>query len=504
MTIAPDTLWSKLEAAFHDSSARSYRYVDAFVYALVLVSLIILGVEPFVQGRASWWLEQIDLVVLGLFAVELTLRVATYRPRRLEVFDMSPPDRLRAHFVARLRFLLRPMQLIDLATVIAVVPALRGLRVLRLLRLLKSKRIFRYGNPFAGLTSAFEADRALFLFAFSVLGIQMVLGGISYYLAERGHPLAHLESPADGLWWALVTLTTVGYGDFTAHTIVGRFVAGVLMVGGMFTLALFAGIVGHSLLNAVLSIREEQFRMSGYVNHIVVCGYEPGSVALLDALSSELDLDRSRVVLFSDQPRPADVPAAFLWVDGDPRKENELGKVRLSDAASVIIVASRSVAPSIADAATILTAFTMRSFMQPHEEKRKRPLHIVAEILDEENVKHARASGVDEIIETRRIGFSMITHSIVFPGVGSLGGKVVAYGDQSLFTGLPAGDIEDRSFGSLARVVRESTGILVLGWRNAQGDHVNPPDDEQVPEDAELIYLATRAALPRPGAVHST
>ena len=87
MTIAPDTLWSKLEAAFHDSSARSYRYVDAFVYALVLVSLIILGVEPFVQGRASWWLEQIDLVVLGLFAVELTLRVARVAGKRVQAAD---------------------------------------------------------------------------------------------------------------------------------------------------------------------------------------------------------------------------------------------------------------------------------------------------------------------------------------------------------------------------------------------------------------------------------
>ena len=62
------------------------------------------------------------------------------------------------------------------------------------------------------------------------------------------------------------------------------------------TVALFAGIVGHSLLNAVLSIREEQFRMSGYVDHVIVCGYERGSDLLLRALQDELSDDEAKLL----------------------------------------------------------------------------------------------------------------------------------------------------------------------------------------------------------------
>ena len=167
------------------------------------------------------------------------------------------------------------------AAIVAVVPALRGLRVLRLLRLLRTVRVFRYGNPFTGLIAAFEADRLLFALGFALLGLQTLLGGISLYLVERGAEGAQVTSVGEGLWWALVTLTTVGYGDYAPVSDLGRVVGGTLMVGGMITLALFAGIVGHSLLNAVLSIREEQFRMSGYVDHVIVCGYERGSDLLL-------------------------------------------------------------------------------------------------------------------------------------------------------------------------------------------------------------------------------
>ena len=70
---------------------------------------------------------------------------------------------------------------------------------------------------------------------------------------------------------------------------VGRVVAGFLMVGGMFFLALFAGIVGHTMLHAVLTIREEAFRMSSIIDHVVICGYEPGTRLLLDAIEEEFD-----------------------------------------------------------------------------------------------------------------------------------------------------------------------------------------------------------------------
>ncbi len=497
-------MWETLQAAFHRPKTRVYRVVEGVVYFLVLLSLALLGLEAIPQSH-DWpglhsVARRIDLVVLGLFAIELTLRVLTYHPPQLDVFEMTFPQRVKTHLKGRLRFLLRPMQLVDLAAVIAVVPGLRGLRMLRLLRLVRTSRFFRYSNPFRGLMHAFESNRLLFTFAYSVLAVETILGGLTIYLVERGVPGAQIASPADGLWWALVTLTTVGYGDFSPVSGLGKIIGGFLMVGGMLTLSLFAGVVGHTLLSAVLSLREEQFRMTGYVNHIIVMGYERGSALLLDALREEIDIEETRVVLFGDRERPTDVPTDFLWVQGDPTKESELEKVRVSHASNIIVVGARAITPQLADAATILTIFTVRSYMRKEQRdaKRKKPLHIVAEILDPENVEHATSAGADEIIETLRLGFSMLSHTVRFQGVGKMTSSMIGAGENNLYTGLLPQDIAmPLPFAEMAAQIHAATGALVIGWRDlgTGQHHVNPPDEEQVPEGAQVLYLAEKPVL---------
>ena len=113
-----------------------------------------------------------------------------------------------------------------------------------------------------------------------------------------------------------------------------------------------------------------------------------------------------------------EVPHQFTWVSGDPTKESELDKVRLDHASAAIIVGSRDMIPQQADAITILTAFTIRRYLRQKDSHghRVRPLYIVAEVLDAENVDHARTAGADEVIETNRLGFSLLAHAIVMPG----------------------------------------------------------------------------------------
>ena len=495
-----------LHAAFHEPDTLRYRTVQGTVWALILTSVLLLVVEALLPpgSPAGPAVRAVDRVLLSIFAVEILLRVGSFRPPVLSVFRRPPFGRLRTHLLSRLQYLLRPIMLVDILAVLALFPELRGLRALRLLRLLRSNRLFRYRNPFAIVLQAFEENGVLFVLAFAVLGTATLLGGLSMYLVEvRDNP--DIVTFTDGLWWALVTTTTVGFGDIAPVTGLGRLIGAVMMVAGMFTLALFAGIVGSSLVSSLVSVQEEQFRMSDYVNHIVVCGYDQSTHLMLDALRAELDPARTRVVLFDAHERPRDVPPEFLWVRGDPTKESELDKVRLTHASAVIVPGERDTSPQAADARTILITFTIRSYLnrQRRELRRRRfPLYLVVEILDSENVDHARQAGADEVLETRRIGYAMIAHAVGYHGTATAMSRVLLSGAHNVYVGVLPRDIKEPvPFGDLLADMQLSRrGGLVVGLRTPAGDEViNPAKDYPVEPRSQLLYLAEQPLLDPPG-----
>jgi len=243
--------------------------------------------------------------------------------------------------------------------------------------------------------------------------------------------------------------------------------------------------------------------MSGYTNHIVVCGYEMRSGMLLDVLVSELNIEEDPVVLLAPYERPRGLPPKFIWIQGDPTKESQLDKARITESRNVIITGSRRVKPQQADATTILTAFTIRSHLSksPLAAKRKSPVHIVAEILDSENVQHARAAGADEVVETRRMGYSLLAHAVVYPGIADATSRLVFAGQQNLYVGpLPEDVTAPTAFDELSRRIRAATGCLVLGVRDPTTgqQRVNPPRGELVAPGMEVLYLATEPRLERP------
>lgn len=490
-----------LRAISHGRGTRAYRITQSTLWVLIGVSIIGLLAELLLAplpSRARAAFRAFDTVVLVVFAGELTLRVLTYRPPKLDLLVGSRAWRARVHVLGRLRYLITPLVALDLLTLLAFMPALRGLRALRIVRILAGVRFFPYANPLLGALRAFAESWLLYASTLGFFTLVVVTGGLSLYLLEAGRNPA-IDVPADGVWWALVTITTVGFGDITPMTPGGRLVAGVVMVVGMFTLALFAGIVTTTLLGVVVRLRAEQFRMSGHAHHIVVCGYEPASRQLLETLLEESVRDPGgrELILFGEGGRPPDVPAEFTWVEGDPTRESQLPKVRPEQADAVIVVGRRSRPPQEADATTILTVFTLRRYLAARPRPRLRPLHIVVEILDAENVDHARAAGADEVVETTRLGFSMIAHSIVAPGSAAIMSRVASSSAASIFVGAAPIEAPER-YGVLARRMLAELGMTILGVSDPDDGEIllSPPDTVEVHPGQALIYLARQRKLP--------
>lgn len=488
-----------LHRALHDPESPTGRGVESVVWALVALSLVIVGIEvnlP-VGEQPPGWLLSLDRVLLGAFVVEYLLRVGTVRPKELDVFDGNAAWRLNAHIKARLRFMARPLVLVDLLAILAFVPALRGLRALRLLRLLRGVSLLRYSNPLRGILRGFTENSLLYAATFAFLLSVVILGGTSIFLVERGVNPA-ISHVSDGIWWAIVTLTTVGFGDITPVTTLGRILAAVVMVLGMFTLALFAGIVGTTLLRSIVRLREDSFRMASHTNHIVVCGYAPSARLLLDALLAEVDTNEQEILVFAQGERPEDLSPEFTWISGDPTRESELDKVRLPYASTAILLGDRSVPIQAADATTILVVFTMRSYMAQQAESGRRhaPLYIVAEVLDPENCGHLRTAGADEVVETSQLGASLMAHAAVVHGSGTIMSSVAMAGAHSLYI-QPNPAATPMSWAELRSVLRRSHSVVLFGYRPSSGAEMvlNPADDVTVPPGVELVYLAEGEVL---------
>ena len=491
--------WDAIYTAYHRPNAATFRWSEGIVYALIVLSIVLLLVElSFELGpNLRMAIASADQIILFVFAVDVMLRVASFRPPELDVYCGSHVATLRMHVVGRLRYCTTPLVLIDLVTLLSLSPALRSLRALRLLRLVSGARFFRYSNPFLGMLRTFAENRLLYGSTLSAVGVAAIIGGISLFLIEADVN-EHIETVGDGIWWGFVTISTVGYGDINPQTAPGRVVGGVLMLAGMFTLALFAGLVSTTILNVMFRLREEQFRMSPHVNHLIICGYDEGSRMLLDAVLEELGDDAGEVIVFAAGERPSDLPPEFSWVPGDPTKESELDKVKLATAKTVVVVGGRRRSPQEADATTILTVFTVRAYLAKTKEagKRREPVYVIAEILDAENVGHARTAGADEVIETTRLGFSLVAHSIRAPGSGQVMTSVASSQAASVFIGRNPFDA-GLPYAEVAPQVRAKFGVAVIGLQDQDGNVVLTPEAGQVVRPSDrLVYLGQREVLP--------
>ncbi len=180
-------------------------------WELTFAGLAILYVTTGFAGESAGpaqqqWFDSLDLALTVVFAAEFTVRIAASYDR---------PAYLRGHWI-------------DL---VALVPAVRGLRVLRLLRL------FRLVRAFAGIARALSTverlaqHKGLIWLLEAWTGV-MILCSLGYYAAEHGVNEA-VGQPLDALWWGIVTMTTVGYGDTFPVTTEGRLAAMILMVLGI-------------------------------------------------------------------------------------------------------------------------------------------------------------------------------------------------------------------------------------------------------------------------------
>ena len=216
------------------------RRVDFVIIMLVLASVIsvVLETEADLAERYGRWFDAIEVVAVVAFTIEYALRLWA-APMHTAYSDLRP---LRA----RLAFARSPQALIDLAAILPAYASVAGvpdLRVLLILRLIRFFKLARYSPGLRSLAAALHAERrALFASCVTLMGLVLITASAMHVAEAEAQPDRFGSIPS-AMWWAIVTLTTVGYGDVVPVTPIGRIIAGATMIAGLMMLALPIGIV---------------------------------------------------------------------------------------------------------------------------------------------------------------------------------------------------------------------------------------------------------------------
>jgi voltage-gated potassium channel len=224
---------SKIKCIVEDSDTKFGRIFDLIIQFFVLISLIGFSLEtlPNLEPEQRSYLRWIEIAVVGLFTVEYALR--------FWVAD------------TKLRFVFSFYGLIDLLAIlpfyIAMGVDLRSVRILRLFRVLRVFKLTRYSDAMQNLGHAFvEVKQEMILF-FMMTVIMIYMSAVGIYYFENPEQPEEFSSIFECLWWAVATLTTVGYGDVYPVTAGGRLFTFVILMVGLGIVAVPTGLISSAL-----------------------------------------------------------------------------------------------------------------------------------------------------------------------------------------------------------------------------------------------------------------
>ena len=232
--------------------SKADKFVNAFIITLIVLNVIAVMLETVkpLQEKYERFFHYFDWISVYIFTIEYVLRV----------WSCTHDSRYKGSIKGRIKYMLTPGALID---VLAFLPSyfhkLLGfdLRILRLLRFFRFFRLFRltaYTKSAQMILNVFRSRFNELLLSFVMVIFLIIIASCLLFFAEHNEqPEAFSSIPAT-MWWAVVTLTTTGYGDMTPHTALGKVLAGIIMLSGVALFALPAGIITAGFL--------EEFRFS--------------------------------------------------------------------------------------------------------------------------------------------------------------------------------------------------------------------------------------------------
>jgi voltage-gated potassium channel len=234
-----------LDGGAHDRLTRLVHRGLIALVALSVLSVILESVPEYERQFRTLFLG-VEYLTVGLFTIEYFLRLWC-APEHTPYSDLTPMR-------ARLAFIVSGSAIVDLLTILPVYISFffaADLRVFIMLRLLRFFKLARYSAGIRTLLAVMEAERKALVATGILLFGAVLFSASAIHIAEHEAQPENFGSIPAAMWWAIVTITTVGYGDVTPVTLAGRMIASITMVTGYVMLGLPVGIVATAFAEEI-------------------------------------------------------------------------------------------------------------------------------------------------------------------------------------------------------------------------------------------------------------
>ena len=208
--------------------------ISLLIVILISVALVMLESVPAIRDNNQQFLKISEWVITVIFTLEYTLRILIVRKPFKYIFSFYG-------IIDLLSVIPTYMSLVIVGSQSLVV-----IRVLRLLRIFRILKLTRYTQAGRSLARAMWASREkINVFIFFLIILVVIVGTIMYLIEGEEHGFTSIPR---GIYWAIVTLTTVGYGDISPVTALGQFLASIVMIMGYAIIAVPTGIVTAEII----------------------------------------------------------------------------------------------------------------------------------------------------------------------------------------------------------------------------------------------------------------
>ena len=293
----------------------------------------------------------------------------------------------------------------------------------------------------------------------------------------------------DALWWSIVTLTTVGYGDIAPVTLGGRLIAIINMVVGIGLLATLSATIASLLIGQKI---KENLGMNSYnfENHIILCEWNYRARVIFNELRLEPQTKDTPIVLIANLERKPIEDKNLFFIQGQVSDET-LHRANLVKGKTIIILGDDSLDYTARDAKVILSTLTVES-INPN-------IYTIVELVDEGYVQTCKRAKADEIIVSSQFSSMLISQATLNHGISQVILDLLSSqdGNQLYKISLPPSQI-GLSFIEVFTYMKQGYQSIVLAvQKGSEGEVIsNPSTNYKLEKNDYLIVVACEK--PRP------